>query len=774
MVSVLEESQTRGSLPTVLNMFRRSAQRKYDEEIAWMRGICEEMIAHRRKNPLEKKDLLNAMIHGKDPKTGCYMTDESIVDNILTFLVAGHETTSGLLSFVFYLLIKNPAIMNLAREEVDKVLGTGPITPQHMNQFPYLEAILKETLRLYPTAPAIAMAPVPETTEYPIFLAGGKYQLNKGDNLLALLVKIQKDPLAFGDDAEEWKPERMLEENFAKLPPNSWKPFGNGARTCEALAQSLARVAGTRGFEVRVDPLDSATDDVPKSQPLIIICPSYEGQPPDNAAQFFGWLEKLKDGKSLQNVEFTVFGVGNRDWTSTFHKVPMNLDRLLAANGGTRIAALGLGDVAKGDIFNDFDYWQDNVLWPAIQGSGSSTKNVVAELDLEIDTSARSQTLRQDLQGAVVLSNKILTALGVPEKRHIEIQLPKGMNYTAGEYLAILPTNSQTNVRRVLKRFGLPADAMITIRNVNAGSTLPATHPVSVTDLLSSYVELNQPATKRNIQVLASLPTTPSTRTALLALTTNTTTKNTPPPSLLTLLETHPTLPIPFQTYISLLPPLRTRQYSISSSPLATPDVVSITFSILPSGVASTYLATLEPDDIMHIAVKPTILFTLPEHMGKTPIIMIGAGAGIAPFLGFLQERAALLNRNSELSLAPAWLFLGCRAPEQDALFADELRAYEDAGVVRVYYAYSQEEGKSRGCRYVQDRVWAERGEIGGLIRGEGKILVCGGQELGEGVKGVVRRIYGEGRRGDGKADGIGEEDVERWFDGLKGKGRGI
>jgi cytochrome P450/NADPH-cytochrome P450 reductase len=240
MMDALREAQMRGTLPSIINSFRRSAEKKFYEDIAYLRNICEEMIVHRKKNPSNKKDLLNAMIHGKDPKTGCSMTDQSIIDNMITFLVAGkfkpykftacmliprtgHETTSSLLAFVFYLLIKNPDAMKLARKEVDDVVGTGPITSQHLNKLPYIEAALKETLRLYPTAPAIAFTPDPDTTEWPIFLAGGKYKLEKGETLLALLVKIHVDPKAYGDDAEEWKPERMFEENFATLPPNSWK-----------------------------------------------------------------------------------------------------------------------------------------------------------------------------------------------------------------------------------------------------------------------------------------------------------------------------------------------------------------------------------------------------------------------------------------------------------------------------------------------------------------------------------------------------------------------
>jgi cytochrome P450/NADPH-cytochrome P450 reductase len=88
--------------------------------------------------------------------------------------------------------------------------------------------------------------------------------------------------------------------------------YGSNSGTCEALAQSLARVAGSHSYEVRVSTLDSATSDVPKEHPLIVICPSYEGQPPDNATQFSVWLEGLKDKDYLSGVQFAIFGVGNR------------------------------------------------------------------------------------------------------------------------------------------------------------------------------------------------------------------------------------------------------------------------------------------------------------------------------------------------------------------------------------------------------------------------------------------------------------------------------
>lgn len=327
-----------------------------------------------------------------------------------------------MMSFLFYFLLKNPAAYQAAQRQVDEVVGRGPITVDHMSKLPYIEACMRETLRLTPTATAFTMQVRPDSTEEPVLLGGGKYQIHKGQAIIALLPKIHRDPAVYGADAAEFKPERMLDEPFSKLPPNSWKPFGNGMRgcigrpfawqeailatalllqnfnfrfddpsyelhikqtltikpggffmhatlrdhidpvhleqmlhsstppdrktiekdrrasvgvqgakkpkkpmtilygsnagTCEALAQSLARVASGHGFHAEVEPLDSVVDKVPKDQPVVLICPSYEGQPPDNAAHFVQWLES-SEGKKLEGVKYAVFGCGNRKYQRT-------------------------------------------------------------------------------------------------------------------------------------------------------------------------------------------------------------------------------------------------------------------------------------------------------------------------------------------------------------------------------------------------------------------------------------------------------------------------
>lgn len=121
--------------------FYRNEDAKYWKDVDVLRRTSDEVLQERKKNPSDRKDLLNAMLNGVDPKTGQHMSDASITDNLITFLIAGHETTSGLLSFAFYELLKTPEAYRKAQQEVDRVIGKGPITVEHLSKLPFITAV---------------------------------------------------------------------------------------------------------------------------------------------------------------------------------------------------------------------------------------------------------------------------------------------------------------------------------------------------------------------------------------------------------------------------------------------------------------------------------------------------------------------------------------------------------------------------------------------------------------------------------------------------------
>jgi len=225
-----------------------------------------------------------------------------------------------------------------------------------------------------------------------------------------------------------------------------------------------------------------------------------------------------------------------------------------------------------------------------------------------------------------------------------------------------------------------------------------------------------------------------------------------------------------------MLPPMRIRQYSISSSPLADPTVATLTWSVLdtPSkaagstrflGVASNYLSAVEEGDRIYVAVKPNHgNFHPPNDVEKTPIIMFCAGTGLAPFRGFVQERSIQIK--SGRKLAPAYLFIGCCHPERDALFKEELQEWAEEGVVNLFYAYSRAPERSKGAKYIQDRLWEEREEMTKVFGDGAALYVCGSSMLGDGVASMTKKIYQETAEKHGKPKT--DEEVEEWFLGIK------
>ncbi|KAK1826130.1 putative bifunctional P-450:NADPH-P450 reductase [Podospora conica] len=867
MGDFLKTCGSRVSRPKMVTALMRTETNKYWADIETMRSTAEGIVKARKAHPTRRRDLLSAMLDGADPKTGQKLSDESIMDNLITFLIAGHETTGGMLSFASYQLLKNPEKYHRARQEVDNVIGTGAIKVEHMSKLPYLTAVLRETLRL----------------RIPL-IVGGKYFVKKGQQFGMLVAKIHLDPKVYGETVHNFIPERMIDEAFEKRNkefPDCWKPFGNGVRgcigrdfawqealvalammlqnfdlsmddptyklqfkqtlttkpknfymraavrggltatelshrlsgtaaapvtngvargtsrpggtknekqrqgkpmsiyygsntgTCEAFAQRLAADANLHGYEATiVDTMDAAKGKLASDGPVVIITASYEGQPPDNAGVFCEWLTGLQ-ADELQQVSYAVFGCGSRHWTQTFHRIPKLVDDTMAARGGSRICPLGLADAAKGEMFAEFEQWEDEVFWPAISAKYGSIEESNAPFNpsLAIQFSfPRFLTLHQDVKEAVVVSARVLTALGASQKNHLEISLPVGMTYQTGDYLAVLPVNPAETVNRAMRRFSLAWDTTITI-TADCRTTLPTNTPVRAHDVLSSYVELSQPATKRGILALTDAAPDPPTKAALSLL-------PHPLPSLPTLLSLFPTIPLPLTTFLALLPPMRPRQYSISSSPLHDPSRATLTFSLISSpltststnandttpphiGIASTHLASLLPGSILPISIRPAHpAFRLPSDPETTPIIMIAAGSGIAPFRAFIQERATQMGMGR--TLADAVLFYGCRGPGED-LYREEMDAWEGMGVVRVRRAYSRAAGETEGCRYVQERVWRERGEVWGLWGRGAKVFVCGGRGMEGGVRGVV---VGMAREGEG--EGADEAWGGRWFEGVR------
>jgi cytochrome P450/NADPH-cytochrome P450 reductase len=148
MVDVLLEAGKRGSRLEIENKLRMFATATLENNIKQMHDLCDEIIADRIAHPQpDALDLLNPMLNGVDKETGEKMTKESVRFNMVTFLVAGHETTSGTLGFLFYHLLKNPEKYLRAQQEVDEVLGDRPIEAKDMSRLVYIKFAIYEALR---------------------------------------------------------------------------------------------------------------------------------------------------------------------------------------------------------------------------------------------------------------------------------------------------------------------------------------------------------------------------------------------------------------------------------------------------------------------------------------------------------------------------------------------------------------------------------------------------------------------------------------------------
>jgi cytochrome P450/NADPH-cytochrome P450 reductase len=222
----LQESVDGLRRPPFFTPYERWKGRRFDADVAQMFAVVDRVVAERRQLARDRwpKDFLSLMLAEADPKTGERLSDDNIRYQILTFLIAGHETTAGLLSFTLHRIARDPALGRRLRDEVRRVVGDGAVTLEHIHALDLANRTLREALRLWPTVPAVARAPKRDT------VLGG-YRVRAGQPVTLILGSIHRDPAAW-PDPERFDPERFLPEASKRRTAGAYKPFGIGKRTC--------------------------------------------------------------------------------------------------------------------------------------------------------------------------------------------------------------------------------------------------------------------------------------------------------------------------------------------------------------------------------------------------------------------------------------------------------------------------------------------------------------------------------------------------------------
>jgi sulfite reductase (NADPH) flavoprotein alpha-component len=472
----------------------------------------------------------------------------------------------------------------------------------------------------------------------------------------------------------------------------------------------VAKEAAQRGFAPRVAPLnDYEQARFAQADKALIISSTWgDGDPPDNAANFWSWLNS-EAAPRLDNLQFAVLGLGDRNYAD-FCGASRKFDSRLEALGGRRLVARGECDV---DYEASAKTWVDG-LWEELGGMASTNGSVRAINGNPVEANQRPG--RNDPVPAPLLKNVRLSKPGsAKDVRHFEISLDgSGLGYEVGDALGVMPVNCPGLVNDVLAALRCTGEETVTVREQS----------VSFREALARCFDLRKPTEDLLAAAARRIPGSELAR--LLSPERSAELK-----SWLWGREVVDILhlggdPFPPLEFLGLLRTLAPRLYSISSSPKVHPGEVHLTVSAVRyeshrrarKGVASTFLADRVNDgECVGVFVQASHGFK-PPVSGDTPMIMVGPGTGIAPFRAFLEERQATsaTGRN--------WLFFGEQKRDRDFLYEEELTGWlQDGHLTRLDLAFSRDQAEKI---YVQDRMLEQAAELWSWLEAGAHFYVCG------------------------------------------------
>jgi len=235
-------------VPFIGKLLQRKDEQQNEIDHRLLVDTVDDVIDARKQSGERQRDLLDRMLH---PDNGDVLDAENIRNQVLTFLVAGHETSVNALSFALHFIAQDPEIGARMRAEANAVIGDGVVQYEDVPRLRYTRQVINEALRLWPTAPGFFRAAKQDTEV-------GGHKFSAGEWVFVLLLAVQRDP-AWGPDAEKFNPDRFAPENNRGRAAELFKPFGTGIRSCIgrqfALHEmTLALATLTQRFDITPEP----------------------------------------------------------------------------------------------------------------------------------------------------------------------------------------------------------------------------------------------------------------------------------------------------------------------------------------------------------------------------------------------------------------------------------------------------------------------------------------------------------------------------------------
>jgi sulfite reductase (NADPH) flavoprotein alpha-component len=511
----------------------------------------------------------------------------------------------------------------------------------------------------------------------------------------------------------------------AQTPGSSQAPrlalkvlFASQTGTAERLAKKLTKEARSRGFDADLVDLGSLSlEALAKLDHVLVIASTHgDGDPPDCAAGFALQLQAAQ-GTPLVGLKYTVLALGDRSY-SKFCSFGQHLDERFAVLGAIRLADRIDAD---GDVDEPFKSFRD-ALWrmlPADGQAGSATSSLAAldASDEDAPEPSEPRWSRKRPFAAQLMAQQLLTAVeSDKETRHVVLSL-KGadLHYEPGDALGVWPQQAPELVDALLTLSGASADAPVMIDTEQMALRDALSLKRDLTSLTAATViKYSALAADSDLQTLIQRDQSAALNEFLYGK------------DVVDLLQDYPATVGDAQSLVDLLPPLKPRLYSISSSLEAFPEEVHLTIAVVRyecrgrrrGGLASTWFADrIAVGAAAAVYVHPNARFRLPSDPG-TPIIMVGPGTGVAPFRAFLH------HRRKHGFTGRTWLFFGERHAQCDFLYRSEFESFV-AGheLSRIDTAFSRDQHQKI---YVQHRMLEAGKEIWSWLLDGAVIYVCG------------------------------------------------